>query len=91
MKTKENNKLDIKIKEMIALGVAYAINCKFCMEYHKKLAVESGLSQGQMHLAIQVAEGVKSGASQKTKGYAKDLFGEVEEEECCPAGSECCP
>ncbi|MES0489740.1 MAG: carboxymuconolactone decarboxylase family protein [Leptospirales bacterium] len=91
METKEKTTMDIKTKEMIALGVAYAINCKFCMEYHKKLAIQAGLSQTEMHAAIQVAEGVKSGASQKTQGYAKDLFGEVEEERCCPEGSECCP
>jgi len=76
---------------MIALGVAYAINCKFCMEYHKKLSVEAGLTPAQMQAAIQVAEGVKSGASRKTQGYAKELFGEIEEEKCCPEGSDCCP
>ena len=83
--------MDIKTKEMIALGVAYGINCKFCMEYHKKLAIEAGLTQAEMHAAIQVAEGVKSGAARKTTGYAKDLFGEVTGERCCEEGSECCP
>lgn len=81
-----------KTKEMIALGVAYGINCKFCMEYHKKEAVKVGLTQEEMLSAIQVAEGVKSGASGKTRGYAEDIFGgKVEEEQCCAEGSECCP
>ncbi len=83
--------IDLKTEEMIALGAAYAINCKFCMEYHKKKASEAGVTPEEMHSAIQVAEGVKAGAYNKTKGYAKDLFGEVTEERCCAEGSECCP
>jgi len=66
--------MDNKTEGMIALGVAYGINCKFCMEYHKKKAIEAGLTQEEMHSAIQVAEGVKKGANNKTKGYAKELF-----------------
>lgn len=83
--------MDAKTEKMIALGVAYGINCKFCMEYHKEKAIAVGLTQQEMLSAIQVAEGVKMGAHNKTKGYAKDLFGEVGEPRCCPAGSECCP
>ena len=82
---------DLKTEELIALGVSYGINCKFCMEYHKGKAVAAGVTPEEMHSAIQVAEGVKTGAANKTKGYAKDIFGEVTEERCCPAGSECCP
>jgi len=83
--------MDTKIEEMIALGVAYGINCRFCMEYHKKKAIETGLTKEEIHAAIQVAEGVKTGAYNKTKEYAKELFGEITEARCCPVGSECCP
>ena len=80
--------MDAKTEEMIALGVAYGINCRFCMEYHKKEAIEAGLTSEEMLTAIQVAEGVKTGAYNKTKGYAKALFGEHPEAQCCPAGGE---
>ncbi len=81
-----------KVEKMIAIGAAYAINCKPCMEHHKKRALEAGLTLEEMLSAIQVAEGVKSGASNITKSIAEELFGKVEEEErCCPEGSECCP
>ena len=83
--------MDNKTKEMIALGVAYGINCKPCMEYHKKKAVEAGLTPIEMRAAIRVAEGVKTGAANKTKGFAEELFGEAPEERCCPPGSACCP
>ncbi len=85
------NLLNEKVKEMIAIGVAYAINCKPCMEIHKKWAIKAGLTQEEMLSAIQVAEGVRSGASNKTKSFVEDLFGKVEEERCCVEGSECCP
>lgn len=72
-----------KVEELIAIGAAYAINCKPCMEIHKKWALEAGLTQEEMLSAIQVAEGVKSGASNKTKGFAEELFGKVKEGRCC--------
>jgi AhpD family alkylhydroperoxidase len=84
--------IDLKTEELIAIGVAYAINCKFCMEYHKKKAVEAGVTREEMLSAIRIAEAVLSGTHAKTKGYAKTIFdGEVVEERCCPVGSECCP
>ena len=83
--------MDTKTERMIALAVAYGVNCKFCMEYHKEKAIQAGLTQPEMLSAIQVAEGIKMGAHNKTKEYAKDLFGEVGETRCCPVGSECCP
>ena len=82
--------MDKKIQEMIALGASYALNCRPCMEYHKKVAVEAGLTQEEMQAAIRVAEAVREGASKKTKAFADDLFGPIKEERCCPAGSACC-
>ncbi len=83
--------MDKKVEEMIALGAAYAVNCQPCMEIHKQKAVEVGVTREEMNAAIQVAEAVKTGAHKKAKQFAGNLFGEVEEERCCPAGSECCP
>lgn len=83
--------IDFKTEELIAIGVAFAINCKFCMEYHKKKAIEAGVTVGEMHASVKIAEGVFTGAHNKTKEYAKALFGEVNQERCCPEGSACCP
>ena len=74
-----------KIQEMIALGVAYGINCTTCMEYHKKEAIEAGLTEEEMQGAITVAKQVKAGAAKKTESVARDLFGEAGESRCCPA------
>ena len=83
--------MEKRIEEMIALGAAYAVNCQPCMEFHRKKAVEAGLTEGDMRTAIRVAEGVKKGAAGKSREFAEDLFGPMAEERCCPAGSECCP
>ena len=80
-----------QIEEMIALGVAYGINCTSCMEYHKKKAIEAGLTGDEMLGAITVAKQVKAGAAKKTESVAGELFGKACEGSCCPAGSECCP
>ena len=75
--------MDRKIEEMIALGVAYGINCTACLEYHKKEAVRAGLTAAEMLAAIKVANQVKAGAT--------ELIGQAGEGPCCRPGSECCP
>jgi len=83
--------MDKKTKEMIALGVSYGINCSACMEYHKKEAIEAGLTKEEMLEAITIAKQVKAGAASKTESVAKELFGKAGEGRCCPPGSQCCP
>ena len=83
--------MNTKTQEMIALGVSYGINCTTCMEYHKKEAIEAGLTEEEMLSAIKVARQVKAGAARKTESVAKGLFGEADEGPCCPPGSKCCP
>lgn len=82
--------MDKKTEEMIALGVAYAINCTFCMEYHKKKAIKAGLTEEEMRAAIDVAEMVKTGAANKTTAVAKQLFGESEKSGNRTSDSSCC-
>ncbi|MFC1739341.1 carboxymuconolactone decarboxylase family protein [Planctomycetota bacterium] len=78
--------MDKKKEEMIAIGVAYGINCLPCMEYHKKKGIEAGLTNEQMQAAIRIAVQVKNGAAKKTRGYAEELFGKIVEEGSCPVG-----
>lgn len=82
--------MDKKIQEMVALGASYVLNCRPCMEYHKKVATEAGLTQEEMQAAIRVAEAVREGAAKKNKAFSEELFGSIKEERCCPAGSACC-
>jgi len=79
-----------KIEEMIALGASYALNCQPCMEFHKKAAIAAGVTAEEMQAAIGVADAVKTGAGKKSKQFAEDMFGVVQEERCCAVGSDCC-
>lgn len=82
--------MDRKIEEMIALGAAYAVNCLPCMKYHKKAAIEAGVTQEEMQAAIRVAEAIREGADKNNKQFAENLFGSIKAERCCPAESSCC-
>ncbi len=80
-----------KTEELIALGVAYAINCIKCMKVHRKAALAAGVSVQEMNKALSVAEGVVAGARGVTKKEAENIFGgEVADELCCPEKSDCC-
>ena len=79
-----------KLEEMAALGAAYALNCRPCMEYHRKKASEAGLTQEEMQSAIRAAEAVREGAGGKNREFAENLFGPIKAERCCPTGSSCC-
>ncbi len=82
--------LDDKIQELIALGASYAVNCKPCMEYHRKRAEKAGATMAEMLSAVAVGEKVRNGAHTKSKGFVKDIFGEIECEVCFEQGSSCC-
>jgi AhpD family alkylhydroperoxidase len=58
--------MERKIREMVALGASYALNCRPCMEFHKKLAAEAGLTREEMLSAIRIADMVRGGAGRKS-------------------------
>ena len=79
-----------KTQALISIAVAYAINCKPCLEYHHQHAVQAGVTEEKMRAAIAVAKQVRAGAAKNTESVAQALFGEVDEDPCCPPGSTCC-
>lgn len=83
---------DDKTVELIALGVAYALNCQKCMKVHKKAAHNAGVTPIEMLEALSVAAGVITGAKGVTETAATEIFGGMVEDiySCCPADSECC-
>jgi len=84
--------IDSKTEEMIAISVAYALNCHKCMKVHRKIALNLGVTKAEISDALSIAEGVINGARNVTKDAAEIIFGsKVEDNRCCPEGSECCP
>lgn len=82
--------LDEKTQELIALGASYAVNCKPCMEYHRKKAEKAGATTAEMLSAVAVGEKVRNGAHTKSKAVVKEVFGEIECEACFEQGGTCC-
>lgn len=54
--------LTAREKSLIALAVAHAIPCPYCIDAYSSDAYEKGWSEGQMMEAVHVASAIKGGA-----------------------------
>ncbi|RZK28487.1 MAG: 4-carboxymuconolactone decarboxylase [Hymenobacter sp.] len=55
--------LTAREKSLIALAVAHAVQCPYCIDAYSTDAVEKGFSEGQMMEAVHVACAIKGGAA----------------------------
>ena len=55
--------LSVREKSLIALAVAHAVQCPYCIEAYSKDALEKGSDLDQMTEAIHVAAAIRGGAS----------------------------
>lgn len=58
-----DSELTAKEKSLIALAVAHAVQCPYCIDAYSSDAFEKGWSEGQMMEAVHVAAAIRSGAS----------------------------
>lgn len=66
--------MDVKIKEMIAIGASVTANCIPCIRYHFNKGREVGLTDAEIKVAIQVGKSVRTGAAQKWDEEVRGLF-----------------
>ncbi len=57
--------MDVKTKELIAIGASVTANCKPCLEYHVAKAKENAATDEEIAEAIAVAQMVRKGAASK--------------------------
>ena len=50
-------------KALIALGVAHAVQCPYCIEAYTRSCLEKGSNLGEMTEAVHVANAIRGGAS----------------------------
>lgn len=50
-------------KALIALGVAHAVQCPYCIDAYTKTCLEKGSNREQMTEAVHVAVAIRGGAS----------------------------
>ncbi len=55
--------LTAKEKSLIALAVAHAVQCPYCIDAYSSDAFEKGNSEAQMMEAVHVAAAIKGGAA----------------------------
>jgi len=55
--------LSAREKALIALGVAHAVQCPYCIDAYSKDALEKGADLDQMTEAVHVAAAIRGGAS----------------------------
>ena len=55
--------LSAKEKSLIALAVAHAVQCPYCIDAYSADAFEKGWSESQMMEAVHIAAAIKGGAA----------------------------
>ncbi len=65
--------LDIRTKELIAIGASVAANCQACLRYHVDKTRENGADAEEIAEAIEVGRAVARGAAAGMKQFASTL------------------
>jgi AhpD family alkylhydroperoxidase len=60
---REDGKIPRKYREIIAVGVAVAVQCPFCMEAHAKAAKAAGATREEIVEASLIASAIRAGAA----------------------------
>ena len=68
------NDLIPRERELVALGAAMASNCVPCVEYHIAESRRVGLTDAEIHAAIQHADKIRQVPARKTLQAALDLL-----------------
>ena len=58
----KDGSLTAKEKSLIALAVAHAVQCPYCIDAYSSDAYEKGYSEAQMMEAVHVTAAIKGGA-----------------------------
>ena len=66
--------LDIKTKELIALGIAVAIRCDDCIGFHVKAALDQGATRAEVTETLAMAVYMGAGPAVMYATHALDAF-----------------
>jgi AhpD family alkylhydroperoxidase len=67
-------KLNIHIRELIAVGTAIGANCHNCLQYHVTKAREQNVPDDEIAEAIEVGKAVRKGAQGSMDKLANELL-----------------
>jgi AhpD family alkylhydroperoxidase len=66
--------LEIRTRELIAIGASVAANCHFCVKYHVAKAHENGIHEDEIAEAIEIGKDVQKITQDKMDNLANDLL-----------------
>jgi AhpD family alkylhydroperoxidase len=72
--------LPVKTKELIAIAVAHATHCVYCIDHHVKSAAKAGATEAEINEAILVAIALTAGASYTHAAIALESLDEANTE-----------
>ncbi len=73
--------LSAKMKQVIAVAVAHATQCPYCIKGHTKAALRSGATREELMEAIWVAAEMRAGAAYAHSALAIATFEEEQQKE----------
>lgn len=65
--------IDIKVKELIAVGASVSANCHPCVEYHVGKAREMKIDEAEIQQAAEVGQMVRKGAAGQMDELLEEL------------------
>ena len=68
--------LSAKVKQIVAVAVAHATQCPYCIKGHTKAALRSGATREELMEAIWVATEIRAGGAYAHSALAIDVFEE---------------
>lgn len=71
---KEEKEIPDDVKELIAIGISAAVNCRPCLDYHIAEALKLGVSEKEISDAVSLAEMIVKNASSFTQRYAEKII-----------------
>ena len=66
--------MDVRSKELIAIGASITANCQPCLSYHVSKAKENGATEAEISEAIAVGKMVRKGAQAKMDKFVLSVF-----------------
>jgi len=71
-------KLAVRTKALIALSVAHAEKCPYCIDAYTKKCLDLGISKEEMMEAVHVASAMQAGITLATSVQMKNIIDEME-------------
>jgi AhpD family alkylhydroperoxidase len=71
---RQDGAIPLKYRELIAIAVAHATQCPYCIESHMKKGKAAGMTKGEASEAILIAAALCAGAAAAHGGMAMKFF-----------------